>query len=270
MELIVTAAVTILAALIAAVIGYKAALNAASQQIIALEKSTTEQIAHIKEQLKTQKDELEIVIRQLDVSAVGMTSNELTAIDEMLIQYPQFRACFYDGVEPDDIEGITDEEKERVKAIAARLVNGYATILLQMRKSPESMQFDTAWANATVARRYGNSPACCDHLLSYIEEYAVTGEHQLKLMLKGLNDALKTAQIQNDQKKVEQLTARITAAERAWESNVSKLRMIRERDRSIEEPSLVRQEGGHNASLTLQTKDNINNFDSPLEAAQKV
>ena len=154
MELLITAAVTVLAA----ILGYWGAKKAASQQTDALEKSTSEQIAQLKEQLKTQKDEFEIIVRQLDVSRVGMTSGELTAIDELLIQYPRFRACFYDGFEPNEIKGITNDDKERVKAIAARLVNGYATILLQSRRLPESMEFDTAWVNATVARRYGNSP----------------------------------------------------------------------------------------------------------------
>jgi predicted phage tail protein len=233
MDVFITGVVTVLAALIAAVIGYRAALNASAQQIMALEKSTSEQIAHLKEQLKAQKEELEIVMRQLDVSAVGMTSSELTAIDELLIQYPRFRAYFYDGVETGGIEQITYEDKERVKAIAARLVNGYATILLQSRKSPGSMQFDTAWVNATIARRYGNSPSCCNHLMSYIEEYAVTGEHQIKLMLKGLNDALKTAKLKNDQEKVERLAARLTAVETAQEGILNKLRMIRERDVNI-------------------------------------
>jgi hypothetical protein len=233
MDGVITGVVTVLAALIAAVIGYRAALSAAAQQIIALDKSTSEQIAHLKEQLKAQKEELEIVVRQLDVSAVGMTSSELTAIDELLIQYPRFRAYFYDGVEPGGIEKITYEDEERVKAIAARLVNSYATILLQSRKSPGSMQFDTDWANATIARRYGNSPPCCDHLMAYIEEYAVTGEHQLNLMLNGLNDTLKTAKLQDNQAKVERLTARITAAEMAREGILNKLRMIRERDGNL-------------------------------------
>ena len=51
-----------------------------------------------------------------------MTSGELTAIDELLVQHPRFRACFYDGKGPEEIEGITDEDREVVKAIAARLV----------------------------------------------------------------------------------------------------------------------------------------------------
>jgi hypothetical protein len=163
------------------------------------------------------------VAKQLDISRVGVTSGELTAIDELLVQHPQFRACFYDGMDPEDIEGITDEDREVVKAIAARLVNGYATILLQSRGKPESSEFNVAWANATVARRYGNSMPCCDHLVSYIEEYGVTGKHQLRLMLQGLNDALATARLQKDQKKVERLTARIKIAETARESLVSRL-----------------------------------------------
>jgi hypothetical protein len=163
------------------------------------------------------------VAKQLDISRVDMTSGELTAIDELLVQHPQFRACFYDGMDPEDIEGITDEGREVVKAIAARLVNGYATILLQSRGKPESSEFNVAWANATVARRYGNSIPCCDHLVSYIEEYGVTGKHQLKLMLEGLNDALATAKLQNDQKKVERLTARIKAVEKGREGVINRL-----------------------------------------------
>jgi hypothetical protein len=205
----------VVATILAAVIGYWAARWATAQQIGAL------------------KEEIALVLRQLDVSAVGMTSNELTAIDELMIQYPRYRACFFDGVEPGKTADIKWEDKERVKAIASRLVNGYATILLQSRRIPESRQFDIAWVNATIARRYGSSPACCDHLLSYIEEYAVTGEHQFKLMLKGLGDALILAQQQNEQEKVEQLTLRIATAQSRQEDIFRKLSVIREESSTI-------------------------------------
>jgi hypothetical protein len=170
------------------------------------------QIVKLVEQLETSK-------RQLDVDAVGMTSHELEAIDEVLIQYPKFRPCFYDGVDPNELSNITNNDKEMIKAIAARLVNGYATILLQSRVKVESSIKDqsnmipAAWARATIARRYGNSPPCCDHLMTYIEEYDYTGRHQITLMFDGLDQALNAALERKDKKRAKQLRARIQAAE---------------------------------------------------------
>src|SRR5215216_4206334 len=125
---------------------------------IASHQVTNKQIVKLVEQLETAR-------RQLDVDAVGMTSHELESIDEILIQHPKFRPCFYDGIEPHELSTLTNNDKEMIKAIAARLVNGYATILLQSRaKLEDETLLPAAWARITIARRYGNSPACCDHL----------------------------------------------------------------------------------------------------------
>ena len=174
---------------------------------IASHQVTNKQIVKLVEQLETAR-------RQLDVDAVGMTSHELESIDEILIQHPKFRPCFYDGIEPHELGTLTNNEKEMIKAIAARLVNGYATILLQSRaKLEDETLLPAAWARITIARRYGNSPACCDHLMTYIEEYSYTGRHQLALMFDGLNEASNAASERNDKKRMKQLKTRIQAAE---------------------------------------------------------
>jgi hypothetical protein len=198
METLVVGVLGVLAALAAAWIGYRAAHQTADKEI-----------TQLTEQLKTAR-------RQLDVDAVGMTSHELTAIDEVLIEYPKLRPCFYDGVDPNELTDLTDD-KERIKAVAARLVNGYATILLQSRKEDEKNPIPAAWARATVAGRYGNSPACCDHLMAYIEEYGYTGKLQIQLMIDGLTRSQEAASEQNDTGKVERLTARIAVVETAKE-----------------------------------------------------
>jgi hypothetical protein len=173
-------------------------------------------VAYLVSKMQVDKlaEQLETARRQLDVDAVGMTSHELEAIDEVLIQHPKFRPCFYDGFEPSELPNLTNNDKESIKAIAARLVNGYATILLQSRaKFEDETLLPAAWARITISRRYGSSPACCDHLMTYIEEYSYTGRHQLALMFDGLKEALNAAVECKDKKRMKQLRIRIQDAE---------------------------------------------------------
>lgn len=116
---------------------------------------------------------------QLSFLSLQLGATELSSIDNIFIDQSNAKLCkyFFDG------DMCIDEDKDRAKPIARRMLNHFSFLINCQKKYPQTYDI---WVDELVKKRFSTSPILCETLLEDFGEFTSSGQKQLEFMIKGL------------------------------------------------------------------------------------